>query len=1142
MIKQRIHLSLPIKVESQAKVNGDLINWRASEYYRIENYDLLEPFLISLMTDCDLWMYLSSSTGLTAGRQDSDHAIFPYETEDKLHVSHCHTGPVTIVRCHSDSDVLIWEPFSEKGRLQYQITRNIYKHALGNEVWFEEVNHSLGLLFRFGWRPSQKFGWIRTAELSNIQSRARKLSVLDGLRNILPAGIEKGLQDTMSCLVDAYKYAECDRDGIAIFGLTSKVVDRPEPSESLYVTVAWQTGLSGCNVILDSLLIGKFVMGETLRHQTILRGRRASYLLVTDFDLSPNEERTWNLAIDTLVDHSKLVWLRKVLHQRGDPTKLVEEAVEQSRVNLKRLLAYADAFQATHDKMACSHHIANVLYNIGRGGVPSNQYEIDREDLIGFIGARNKAILAKYRTWFESMERCLSLHELRDLARKQGDPNLRRLCDEYLPLIFSRRHGDPSRPWNRFKIVTTLPDGKPYHHYEGNWRDIFQNWEALCHSFPSLLESVIAKFLNASTVDGFNPYRVSRDGIEWEIPDKHNPWSSIGYWGDHQIVYLSKLLEAFEAHYPAKLAGMLGEARFSYADVPYEIKPYQEIVANPKDTIVFNWDRHDRILARVEALGTDGKLLQANGETLHVNLAEKLLVPLLAKISCLIPGGGIWMNTMRPEWNDANNALAGYGLSVVTACHLFRHIGLCLRIFEQARPSQFMISEAVIAWFKDVKAILDDSNPRDTRGAARRRLVDQLGSAFSNYREQVYRKGLGGRGWLSSSQICDFLRLTKQLLATTLIQNRRSDGLFHSYNILHLEGRSLRISRLPLMLEGQVAILSSGLLTPNQSLELLRRLRSSDLYRHDQKSYMLYPIRKLKSFLDKNRFPKAFLSKCPGLARLIGEGDQRILIQDVEGCLHFNPQIENTQSLVNRCRGILPDDEVKVLVDAYESIFSHRRFTGRSGAMFGYEGIGCIYWHMVGKLLVAIQDVLLAGFDMNAPRRVIKGLVDQYYQVRSGMGFNKQPQEFGAFPLDPYSHTPLSGGARQPGLSGQVKEEILTRWIELGIRVKEGRIEFIPLLLRRCEFLDVERCFEYIDVDDVCQSIMLAKGSLAFTYCQVPIVYKVGRRSWLRVEFRNGSKKQYSGHSLNGRLSAEIFGRTGSIKLISVSFQEGDLA
>ena len=60
-------------------------------------------------------------------------------------------------------------------------------------------------------------------------------------------------------------------------------------------------------------------------------------------------------------------------------------------------------------------------------------------------------------------------------------------------------------------------------------------------------------------------------------------------------------------------------------------------------------------------------VLDADGEVYQVNLLiEKLLVPLLAKLGNLVVDGGIWLNTQRPEWNDANNALVGNGLSMVT--------------------------------------------------------------------------------------------------------------------------------------------------------------------------------------------------------------------------------------------------------------------------------------------------------------------------------------------------------------------------------------------------------------------------------------------------------------------------------------------
>ena len=57
------------------------------------------------------------------------------------------------------------------------------------------------------------------------------------------------------------------------------------------------------------------------------------------------------------------------------------------------------------------------------------------------------------------------------------------------------------------------------------------------------------------------------------------------------------------------------------------------------------------------------------------------------------------------------------------------------------------------------------------------------------------------------------------------------------------------ISYLPEMLEGQVAVLSSGYISGKESLELLDALRNSALFRPDQYSYILYPNKELTKVL-----------------------------------------------------------------------------------------------------------------------------------------------------------------------------------------------------------------------------------------------------------------------------------------------------
>ena len=147
--------------------------------------------------------------------------------------------------------------------------------------------------------------------------------------------------------------------------------------------------------------------------------------------------------------------------------------------------------------------------------------------------------------------------------------------------------------------------------YEGNWRDIFQNWEALLQSFPAYYADVVAKFVNASTIDGYNPYRISRDGIDWEVPDPDDPWSHIGYWGDHQIIYLLRLLEALGAARARAISGAwLDRPMFVYADVPYRIADLRGDGSTTRSkTITFDTDARggDRRHA-TQRLGADGRL------------------------------------------------------------------------------------------------------------------------------------------------------------------------------------------------------------------------------------------------------------------------------------------------------------------------------------------------------------------------------------------------------------------------------------------------------------------------------------------------------------------------------------------------------
>jgi len=211
--------------------------------------------------------------------------------------------------------------------------------------------------------------------------------------------------------------------------------------------------------------------------------------------------------------------------------------------------------------------------------------------------------------------------------------------------------------------------------------------------------------------------------------------------------------------------------------------------------------------------------------------------------------------------------------------------------------------------------------------------------------------------------------------------------------------------------------------------------------------------------------------------------------------------------------------------------------------MFGFEGLGCIYWHMVSKLLLAVEENFFAAMQQDADAGVIQQLGKLYYRIRKGIGFNKTPAEFGAFPTDPYSHTPGHAGAQQPGMTGQVKEELITRFRELGIYVDAGAVKFAPRLLREREFVTQPSAFRYLDVDDQWQELSVPAAGLAFTWCQVPLVYTLDDNAEpsITITRDDGTQQILPGLALPAEQSAEVFQRSGRIRRLNLVFARSEL-
>ena len=168
---------------------------------------------------------------------------------------------------------------------------------------------------------------------------------------------------------------------------------------------------------------------------------------------------------------------------------------------------------------------------------------------------------------------------------------------------------------------------------------------------------------------------------------------------------------------------------------------------------------------------------------------------------------------------------------------------------------------------------------------------------------------------------------------------------------------------------------------------------------------------------------------------------------------------------------------------------------------------------MVAKLLVAVQENALRS--LAADDGYGEKLKALYQEIKAGLGGSaKSPEVYGAFPFDAYSHTPYHKGACQPGMTGQVKEEILTRWGELGISIEAGCAVFMPQLLPDAE---------------------LGEAGLSFSWCGVPVSYRHGAKK-LTVSMADGTVQEFDGGVLPRECSELLFSRSHAISRIEVSF------
>ncbi len=391
MTQKSIHIGNQLVQGEHQQVSGEYVDIKGEEFYKIANYNQMKDFFISVVSDSNHWLFISTRGGLSAGRVDAQSALFPYYTDDKISDSSPFTGSRTIALVTSGDKTSLWEPLSDQYAGVYHISRNLYNNVYGDKLIFEEVNHDLGLSYRYAWRTSDRFGFVKTATLVNNSSHSVSVDIVDGIENLIPFGVESDVQNSLSCLVDAYKKNELDADtGLGLYSMSSILVDRAEPSEALSATVAWSVGMPESAKLVSSIQLDAFRKGLGVDQETDVRGRRGAYFVNGCLELAAHAEQSWSIVADVNQGPADVRELAAYINSSANIAKDIEDDIALGSHNLARIVGTSDGLQVTEDRRSANHHFANVLFNVMRGGLFVDNYTVDKADLIRFVKGFNR--------------------------------------------------------------------------------------------------------------------------------------------------------------------------------------------------------------------------------------------------------------------------------------------------------------------------------------------------------------------------------------------------------------------------------------------------------------------------------------------------------------------------------------------------------------------------------------------------------------------------------------------------------------------------------------------------------------------------------------------------------------------------------
>ena len=173
--------------------------------------------------------------------------------------------------------------------------------------------------------------------------------------------------------------------GIGIYSLSAIIVDKAEPSEALKANIVWSMGLKSSKKLISSLQLEAFRQGVIPVQEIDIKAERGAYFITDDISLSPQQEQKWRIVANVNQSIDAIVALKQAMKDSKNLSDLINRSVKQGTQRLISLVAASDGLQLTSDSAKNTRHFANTMFNIMRGGIFDNNYNIEKADFSSYI-------------------------------------------------------------------------------------------------------------------------------------------------------------------------------------------------------------------------------------------------------------------------------------------------------------------------------------------------------------------------------------------------------------------------------------------------------------------------------------------------------------------------------------------------------------------------------------------------------------------------------------------------------------------------------------------------------------------------------------------------------------------------------------